>query len=1310
MADSSVAAVFFDLGDTLGTAVVGGSPPRLTGFDVFPYALGVIADLKALGLKLGVISNTGADKGPAINAVLTPTGLLARFEPDLVVYSGDELPLKDGTPVTKKIPEIFRRAAKRAGLEASPAQALFVGEDANERQVAVSAGWQVCPHPLLAGEVLAGQSLRFVRINVPLAHATAPWREELRKRAFLPMQVSGRGGTTVYGLTSQRVALELVNMRFGVEFLGESDLPLTTDLYLLRDDLAARSGFLSPTGEAARVFSAAGMERLVVSATPEGLIAAFPPDAIVKLDTFHFHGARHGHNLKLAPDPLLWVTVPFATSLGGFAAEIPAVTPAAAAAFATITPAEILDAVKRYSGASPLDGAAAASVTSRHIRHSDNARAVAQAAADLEAAGQGRLQVRSHRFTHVGLELFNVEAELTGVSPELVLVTAHLDSTAAFHEPYSPSTDPAPGADDDASGVAAVLAIAGRFAALAAAVQPARTVRFVLFNAEEQGLIGSQAYARRSKSRGEVIAAVWQMDMIGYNKQLPRAWEAHAGFESSAAVEARSRRLADLIQVVATQVSPALPQAQIYHSGTIPEGDQAAGRSDHASFHAQGYPAIVVSEDFFVGPGTDGPAPEENPNYHRPGDTLIDEEFAADIARALGAAAWVSASQSTAASSPSPTSFATQEQPMPRTRELDARIRSAGQAALTATAKMAADGVPLQNRTNVLTGSPAIVSAVGPTATDKSLVERALTFARSQSANLGFAAGSPVEFAPDPAVQRTSAGGAAVHLKQHYRGLTVFQMSRTVRFSPLGQVVDMAGDTASIPDGVNVEPKLAVEDAVLAMATHLAATGVGEKVRDSYGQETSLPTIDVKDFKPEVVAGFPLPSRASVLDKGPFENPIPAYLLIFNQPGVARLAWHAVFTFPGYADQYTVIVAADNHNGEILYSKSTMRRASGRGRVFEFSPGVADRRLIDFPRPLADYPAMPSSPISGFPPDWLDVDKTFGNSTRATLNFTPNTLSGTLQGGVVLFDPSSATGDEQKLLNIFYFCNYIHDFLFILGFDEASGNFQQVNFTNTGSDKDPVRARAHSGAVSGTANMATGSDGLPPLMNMGLVVSSGNHTAFDADVVFHEYVHGLTSRLVGGRLNGHSLDKLQSGGMGEGWSDYYALTIQNYFRPREKTVTGDWVVNNPSGIRRAPYDDAYPFKYGDLSGFPEVHDIGEVWCATLMMMTRKLRAALGNDQQAYRLAWQIVTDGLKLTPANPTFLDARDAILRALDDLGSTSHIPPAAHNLARKSAWQAFAHFGMGVNATSGDAGDVDNIVADTTLPPGVSALPPGV
>jgi len=109
------------------------------------------------------------------------------------------------------------------------------------------------------------------------------------------------------------------------------------------------------------------------------------------------------------------------------------------------------------------------------------------------------------------------------------------------------------------------------------------------------------------------------------------------------------------------------------------------------------------------------------------------------------------------------------------------------------------------------------------------------------------------------------------------------------------------------------------------------------------------------------------------------------------------------------------------------------------------------------------------------------------------------------------------------MLNIFYFCNYMHDFLMLLGFDEAAGNFQEINFSNTGLGTDAVQARAHSGAVNGTANMLTPPDGMPPTMNMGLVEGINRHTAFDADVVFHEYVHGLTNRLVGGRINAAAL-------------------------------------------------------------------------------------------------------------------------------------------------------------------------------------------
>ncbi len=763
----------------------------------------------------------------------TPTGLLDNFDPALLVYSGDEPPLVDNTtvpptvtPVTKRTPEIFRRAAKRANLDGNPRQCLFVGEDAHEREVASTAGWRVCPHPLLVNEVLAGHALRFVRLTVPPDRLRQPWRDELQKRPVVPQQFAGENGGTVYALTSDEAAGELGAMGFEVDLLGEAGLPETADLYLLRDDMAAQSGFLSSRGEAARTFAATDGGQRILKYLPDGtVVAALSGDR--GPDGVHFHGARHGHTVKLTPDPLLWdespPTGPLKRRAGLTAREFGAVeTPAE---ITRIAAGEMRDAVERYSGLRPLDGSQAAKVTSRHIRHADNGRVVTQLTADLEAAGQGRLQVRLHRFTHAGLPLFNVEAELTGDSPELVLITAHLDSTAAEHEPYDPAADPAPGADDDASGVAAVLTIAKRFATLAATATPARTVRFVLFNAEEQGLIGSQAYARRSKSRGEAIVAVWQMDMIGFNKLAPRSWEVHAGFEGAPAVEARSRRLAELLRDIAPRVSPDLPEAQIYDSATAPEGDPAAGRSDHAPFQAQGYAACVVSEDFFVGPGTNGPLPEANPNYHGPGDTFIDDVYAADIARALAAAAWETASHAETLRARRLSSFSPLEVTMPATREYDSRKRPASSAPATRAALVARPAAA--GRTNTMTGSPAILAAAPGPQADKTFVERAVDFMKSQPVLTGFAGMHTPEFTPDPVVQKTSAGAAVVNLKQMFQGLPVFQMARSVRFSPDGHIMDAAGDSASIPSGTSTDPKLGVEDAVFKAASHIATTGCG---------------------------------------------------------------------------------------------------------------------------------------------------------------------------------------------------------------------------------------------------------------------------------------------------------------------------------------------------------------------------------------------------------------------------------------------------------------------------------------------------
>jgi Zn-dependent M28 family amino/carboxypeptidase len=262
---------------------------------------------------------------------------------------------------------------------------------------------------------------------------------------------------------------------------------------------------------------------------------------------------------------------------------------------------------------------------------------------DLTQIGASRLNVRTHNFTHEGRSLSNVEATLPGTGlPGVVLVTAHLDSTGSRQAGYRASTDDAPGADDDASGVAAVLSIARALLAMSGSIQR-REVRFVLFNAEEHGLIGSRAYAREQAQINARIVAVFQMDMIGFDVNPGRTFELHFGFTPSTGVQQRSAKLAQLISSIVPEVSPTLPLPQLYPNGN--QTDPAEGRSDHYSFQREGYAACIVSEDFFVGPNANSPAPDPNPNYHMPADKTVNSPYVADIARAVAAAAWLASTR-----------------------------------------------------------------------------------------------------------------------------------------------------------------------------------------------------------------------------------------------------------------------------------------------------------------------------------------------------------------------------------------------------------------------------------------------------------------------------------------------------------------------------------------------------------------------------------------------------------------------------------------------------------------------------------------
>jgi hypothetical protein len=228
-----------------------------------------------------------------------------------------------------------------------------------------------------------------------------------------------------------------------------------------------------------------------------------------------------------------------------------------------------------------------------------------------------------------------------GLGSQLVIVGSHLDSSANRSAgPYDPAVDPAPGVDDNASGIACGLAIARYLSAFRGSL--IHTVRFCFFNAEEAGLVGSKAYAASLKAMGAPVKAVICPDMIGYNSDANWIFEIHAGC-TDPALRDLNLPLARSVQTWAAS-SGALAPAQVYKGTSPSEGapnrdlyDPAIDRSDHAAFHQQGYKAIAVTEDYFANMPTE-PGKDPNPNYHTAEDTVIDADFGTAITCAIASA------------------------------------------------------------------------------------------------------------------------------------------------------------------------------------------------------------------------------------------------------------------------------------------------------------------------------------------------------------------------------------------------------------------------------------------------------------------------------------------------------------------------------------------------------------------------------------------------------------------------------------------------------------------------------------------------
>jgi len=201
------------------------------------------------------------------------------------------------------------------------------------------------------------------------------------------------------------------------------------------------------------------------------------------------------------------------------------------------------------------------------------------------------LQTRRDTFETRERACHNIEAEIQGRTNEMVVVGAHYDSVEG-----------APGANDNASGVAGLLALARRFAAQ----QPTKTLRFVAFVNEEPPFfqtsqMGSLVYAGRCKERGDRIAAMISLETIAYFSDQP-----NSQVYPSAGLGAFYPKTANFIGFVANIGSRRLLKRALTsfrQAGKLPSEGAAVpsfipgvGWSDHWAFWQHDYPAIMVTD------------------------------------------------------------------------------------------------------------------------------------------------------------------------------------------------------------------------------------------------------------------------------------------------------------------------------------------------------------------------------------------------------------------------------------------------------------------------------------------------------------------------------------------------------------------------------------------------------------------------------------------------------------------------------------------------------------------------------------------
>jgi extracellular elastinolytic metalloproteinase len=537
---------------------------------------------------------------------------------------------------------------------------------------------------------------------------------------------------------------------------------------------------------------------------------------------------------------------------------------------------------------------------------------------------------------------------------------------------------------------------------------------------------------------------------------------------------------------------------------------------------------------------------------------------------------------------------------------------------------------------------------------------------------------------------------------------------------------------SSLPGGVtSIEWRQAVDG--IPSADHSLRVNVGDDGRVLSVLGAPQHALDVRTTTPALPPGEAVRAvqddvgsyRAVVRSRGPsgatrstsYGNDTSASLVTF----AGRLAWRVRYR-AGADAVYDATV--DASSGDVL-RVANMVKSEAPALVWERFPGnsvggAASTVDLEARGWLAAGASTLNGPNVHAYSDLNDDDAASASEevTRAggafSFPFVPASGSGCDDGHLCSWSGGTSTSwninRQQDTVQAFYLANRFHDHLAAapIGFDAAAGAFQGADAlelnTLDGASGGPDADHANN------ANMFTPPDGSPPLMQMYLWrspfrnVSSGS----DAAILYHEYTHGLSNRLVTDADGAGALNTAESGAMGEAWSDWYAQDfIVGQFPALDtgasgEVVMGEYTDSGSTRLRTEPLDcpvvGADPvrcpgrpalgsggYTYGDfgrISSGAEVHADGEIWTQTLW----DLRTALGAEK-----ARALVTTGMALLPPEPSFLDGRNGIMLADQTLYGGNDVG---------ALWSLFAARGMGFFAAA--VGGEDTAPAESfDLPP---------